>query len=101
MSAIRKQPVMDSARAVGFWKAAEKLGRTGRQLMYKALNLSALGEVAEKYLGEYRLARFANTVEEMAGYQEKLLEAMSPLHRRLAEFRGSEPRIPGMVYSGQ
>jgi hypothetical protein len=85
---IRKQPIMDSERAVGFWKAAEKLGRTGRELMYKSLNLSALGDVAEKYLGS-SATRFANTVEEMAGYQEKLLEAMSPLHRRLTEFRQS------------
>jgi len=85
---IRSQPVMNSERAVGFWKAAEKLGTTGRQLMYKSLNLSALGDVAEKYLGNTAV-RFANTVEEMAGYQEKLLEAMSPLHRRLTEFRQS------------
>ena len=79
-------PVMNTERAVGFWKAAEKIGTTGRQLMYKALNLSALGKVGERYLGSTAV-RFANTVEEMAGYQEKLLEAMSPLHRRLAEFR--------------
>lgn len=84
--AIRKQPIMNRDGAVGFWKAAEKIGTTGRQLMYKALNLSALGEISKKYLGETG-ARFANTVEEMAGYQEKLLEAMSPLHKRLTEFR--------------
>jgi hypothetical protein len=83
---IRKQPIMNSERAVGFWKAAEKIGTTGRQLMYKALNLSALGEVGSRYLGN-SATRFASTVEEMAGYQEKLLEAMSPLHRRLTEFR--------------
>jgi hypothetical protein len=85
---IRKQPIMNSENAVGFWKGAEMLGTTGRQLMYKALNLSALGEISKKYLGETG-ARFANTVEEMAGYQEKLLEAMSPLHKRLTEFRQS------------
>jgi len=83
---IRKPHVMNSENAVGFWKAAEKIGTTGRQLMYKALNLSALGEISKRYLGETG-ARFANTVEEMAGYQEKLLEAMSPLHKRLTEFR--------------
>jgi hypothetical protein len=85
-STIRSKPVMNSERAVGFWKAAEKIGTTGRQLMYKALNLSALGEVGNKYLGN-TATRFANTIEEMAGYQEKLLEAMYPLHSRLAEFR--------------
>jgi hypothetical protein len=85
-STIRSKPVMNSERAVGFWKAAEKIGTTGRQLMYKALNLSALGEVGSKYLGN-TATRFANTIEEMAGYQEKLLEAMYPLHSRLAEFR--------------
>ena len=83
---IRKQPLMNKEGAVGFWKGAEKIGTTGRQLMYKALNLSALGEISKNYLGETG-ARFANTVEEMAGYQEKLLEAMSPLHKRLTEFR--------------
>jgi len=86
---IRKQPVMNTERAVGFWKAAEKIGTTGRQLMYKSLNLSALGDVGSKYLGE-SAKRFANTVEEMAGYQEKLLEAMHPLHDRLTKFRQSE-----------
>jgi hypothetical protein len=54
--------------------------------MYKSLNLSALGDVGSRYLGE-SAKRFANTVEEMAGYQEKLLEAMNPLHNRLTEFR--------------
>ena len=83
---IRKQPIMNSERAVGFWKGAEKIGRTGRELMYKSLNLSALGDVGSKYLGD-SATRFANTVEEMAGYQEKMLEAMAPLHRRLTEFR--------------
>lgn len=83
---IRKQPVMNGERAVGFWKAAEKLNTTLRQLMYKSLNLSALGEVGSRYLGE-SAKRFAATVEEMAGYQEKLLEAMNPLHNRLTEFR--------------
>jgi hypothetical protein len=83
---IRKQPIMNSERAVGFWKAAEKIGRTGRELMYKSLNLSALGEVGSRYLGN-SATRFASTIEEMAGYQEKMLEAMSPLHRRLTEFR--------------
>jgi len=85
-STVRKIPVMNSERAVGFWKAAEKVGRTGRELMYKSLNLSALGEVGSKYLGN-TATRFASTIEEMAGYQEKMLEAMSPLHRRLTEFR--------------
>jgi len=83
---IRRQPIMNSERAVGFWKAAGAIGATGRQLMYKALNLSALGDVGGKYLGD-SATRFARTVEEMAGYQEKLLEAMSPLHKRLAKFR--------------
>ena len=83
---IRKQPLMNKESAVGFWKGAEKIGTTGRQLMYKALNLSALGEISKRYLGETG-ARFAATVEEMTGYQEKLLEAMSPLHKRLTEFR--------------
>ena len=83
---IRKQPLMNKENAVGFWKGAEKIGTTGRQLMYKALNLSALGEVGSKYLGS-SATRFASTIEEMAGYQEKMLEAMSPLHKRLTEFR--------------
>jgi hypothetical protein len=77
---------MNSERAVGFWKAAEKIGRTGRELMYKSLNLSALGEVGSKYLGN-SATRFASTIEEMTGYQEKMLEAMNPLHNRLTDFR--------------
>ena len=85
-STVRKIPVMNSERAVGFWKAAEKVGRTGRELMYKSLNLSALGEAGSKYLGD-SATRFASTIEEMAGYQEKLLEAMHPLHDRLTAFR--------------
>ena len=83
---IRKEPIMNSQNAVGFWKAAEKLNTTLRQLMYKSLNLSALGEAGSKYLGN-SATRFANTIEEMTGYQEKLLEAMNPLHNRLADFR--------------
>jgi len=83
---IRKQPIMNSEKAVGFWKAAEKVGRTGRYLMYKSLNLSALGEAGSKYLGN-STTRFASTLEEMAGYQEKMLEAMHPLHDRLTAFR--------------
>ena len=86
---IRKQPIMNSEKAVGFWKAAEKVGRTGRYLMYRSLNLSALGEAGSKYLGN-SATRFASTIEEMAGYQEKMLEAMHPLHRRLADFRQTE-----------
>jgi hypothetical protein len=82
----RSYPIMNSERAVGFWKAAEKIGTTGRQLMYKSLNLSALGDVGGKVLGN-SATRFANAIEEMAGYQEKLLEAMHPLHDRLAKFR--------------
>ena len=82
----RSYPIMNSERAVGFWKAAGTIGATGRQLMYKALNLSALGDVGSKYLGN-SATRFASTIEEMAGYQEKLLEAMNPLHNRLAKFR--------------
>ena len=82
----RSYPIMNSERAVGFWKAAGAIGATGRQLMYKALNLSALGDVGSKYLGN-SATRFASTIEEMAGYQEKLLEAMNPLHNRLAKFR--------------
>lgn len=83
---VRKPHVMNSQNAVGFWKAAEKVGRTGRELMYKSLNLSALGEAGSKYLGN-TATRFAVTIEEMAGYQEKLLEAMHPLHDRLTAFR--------------
>lgn len=83
---VRKPHVMNSENAVGFWKAAETIGTTGRQLMYKALNLSALGEAGSKYLGD-SAKRFAATIEEMAGYQEKLLESMYPLHDRLAKFR--------------
>jgi hypothetical protein len=87
--AIKSQPVMNKEYAVGFWKAAEKIGLTGRELMYKSLNLSALGEVGNKYLGE-TASKFSNTVEEMAGYQQKMLEAMAPLHRRLEAFRQSD-----------
>ena len=83
---IRKQPVMNSQNAVGFWKAAEKVGAGYRYLMYRSLNLSALGEAGSRYLGD-SAKRFAATVEEMAGYQEKLLESMYPLHDRLAKFR--------------
>ena len=83
---IRKQPVMNSQNAVGFWKAAEKVGAVRRYLMYRSLNLSALGEAGSRYLGD-SAKRFSATVEEMAGYQEKLLESMYPLHDRLAKFR--------------
>ena len=83
---IRSKPVMNSQNAVGFWKAAEKVGAGYRYLMYRSLNLSALGEAGSRYLGD-SAKRFAATVEEMAGYQEKLLESMYPLHDRLAKFR--------------
>lgn len=86
---IRNQPVMNKERVPGFWKTAETAGMSAYKLMYKSLNLSALGEVAEKYFGSTG-TRFAKTTEEMIGYQEKLLEAMAPLHRRLTAFRQSD-----------
>ena len=86
---MRRQPVMNSERVVGFWKGLEKVNAFGRLAMYKTLNLSALGEIGTRIFGE-NSKLFANRINEMEGYKEHLMEAMAPLHRRLQEFQSSE-----------
>lgn len=83
---IKAAPLMNEHRATKFWAGLEKVGTTGKEVMYKSLNLSALGTVSERVFGKLGVD-FSNTANLMSGYQEKLQEAAYPLHRRLQKFR--------------
>lgn len=83
-------PHLTADRRNAVWAALEKMTMPMRSLFYKSLNLSAMGEVGTKYFGE-RARRFSDLVNEMAGYQETLLESLQPMHERLTEYRNSQP----------
>jgi len=85
---LAKVPYMSADQRTRVISALDKLSAPLRPLYFKSFNLSALGEVGKKYFGE-KSVQFSNLVNEMAGYQEKLLEAMQPLHQRLTDFRNS------------
>jgi hypothetical protein len=77
--------VMSSERATDWLSKAESVGVTGRRTMYKFLNLSALGQVAEKIVGK-EAVQFADKVNEMAGYYDTMMEKLQPLHKRLEAY---------------
>ena len=85
-STLSKIPHLTADRRASVFAALEKMTMPMRNLFYKSLNLSAMAEVGTKYFGDKAL-RFSNLVNEMSGYQEKLLEGMQPLHQRLTDFR--------------
>jgi hypothetical protein len=80
-SGTRMTP-QQSARFLG---AMQNSGLSLRRGMQKFLNLSAVGQVGAKFFGRSSID-FADTVNEMAGYREELIEKLMPLDKRLQEF---------------
>ena len=76
---------MTPQQAARFIGAMENTGMSLRRGMQKFLNLSAVGQVGAKYFGRSSID-FADTVNEMAGYREELIEKLMPLDKRLQEF---------------
>lgn len=76
---------MTPQQAARFIGAMENTGMSLRRGMQKFLNLSAVGQVGAKYFGKSSID-FADTVNEMAGYREELIEKLMPLDKRLQEF---------------
>lgn len=76
---------MTPERAANFLSTVETAGISLRQAMQKFLNLSAVGQVGERILGRDAVT-FADTINEMAGYRENLIEKLAPLNTRLQEF---------------
>ena len=97
-SGLAKVPHLTADRRTSVLAALEKMTMPMRGLFYKSLNLSAMGEVGTKYFGE-NARRFSDLVNEMAGYQEKLLEGLQPLHERLTEHRNSAPERHAMLHA--
>ena len=82
---MRNEKLMDSERAVQWLSMVEKTGLNIRQAAQKFLNLSALGQVASKVLGQDAIT-FSDKINAMAGYYESLMERLQPLHQRLEKF---------------
>ena len=82
---INKIPAMTPERSVDWLSKAEGIGVAGRQTMRKFLNLSALGQVAEKVVGK-EAVEFADKVNQMAGYYDTMMEKLQPLHKRLEAY---------------
>jgi hypothetical protein len=89
-SGLSRVPHLTPNRRNSVWAALEQMTMPMRSLFYKSLNLSAMGEVGTKYFGD-KATQFSNLVNEMSGYQEKLLESMQPMHQRLTDHRNEEP----------
>lgn len=85
---LSKIPAMTPERRTKVWSTLEQLTLPARGLFYKTLNMSAMGQVGTKYFGDLS-TRLSDLANEMGGYQEKLLEAMQPLHQRLTDFRAT------------
>ena len=81
----QKHTRMTPEQATRFLSAVEVGGLTLRQGLQKFLNLSAVGQVGERILGRDAVT-FADTVNEMAGYRESLIEKLAPLNTRLQEY---------------
>jgi len=81
----QKHTRMTPEQATRFLSAVEVGGLTLRQGLQKFLNLSAVGEVGERILGRDAVT-FADTVNEMAGYRESLIEKLAPLNTRLQKY---------------
>jgi len=83
---IMSQPVMNSERAVKFLAATERMGISFREATQRFLNLSALGEVGAKIVGQDSID-FARSVDGMIGYREQLREKLKPIADRLNAYR--------------
>jgi hypothetical protein len=86
---ITSAPLMNAERATSFLASMEKLTTAGKALALRMLNLSALGQVGSKVVGQDAV-RFADLVEKKAGYQGTMTEENYPLHRRLQIFAKSD-----------
>jgi hypothetical protein len=82
---INKVPGMTPERSVDWLSNAESVGVTGRRTMRRFLNLSALGQVAEKIVGKEAI-EFGDKVNAMAGYYDNMMEKLQPLHKRLEDY---------------
>jgi len=114
---MNKAPGMTPERSVEWLSKAEGVGVTGRRTMRKFLNLSALGQVAEKIVGK-EAVEFADKVNAMAGYYDTMMEKLQPLHKRLEAYAQTDryadwsrfvhettradvdPRVPPNTYVG-
>jgi len=114
---INKIPAMTPERSVDWLSKAEGVGVAGRRTMRKFLNLSALGQVAEKIVGK-EAVEFADKVNAMAGYYDTMMEKLQPLHKRLEAYAQTDryadwsrfvhettradvdPRVPPNTYVG-
>jgi hypothetical protein len=84
-SVLQNQARMTPERSANFLANLERTGLTFRQAAQRFLNLSALGQVGERIVGRDAVT-FADTVNEMAGYRENLIEKLTPLDKRLQEY---------------
>jgi len=114
---MNKAPGMTPERSVEWLSKAEGVGVSGRRTMRKFLNLSALGQVAEKIVGK-EAVEFADKVNAMAGYYDTMMEKLQPLHKRLEAYAQTDryadwsrfvhettradvdPRVPPNTYVG-
>lgn len=76
---------MTPEQAAKFLSSIESTGFGLRRAMQKFLNLSSVGEVGARILGRDPIT-FADTVNEMAGYRENLIERLTPLDKRLQAY---------------
>lgn len=83
--AMNRQTRMTPEQAARFLGTVENMGVSFRQALQKFLNLSALGQVGAKIVGKDAI-NFADTINEMAGYREELIEKLTPFDRRLQAF---------------
>ena len=81
----QKHTRMTPEQSAQFLASMETAGLTLRQGLQKFLNLSAVGQVGERILGRDAVT-FADTVNEMAGYRENLIEKLAPLNTRLQQY---------------
>jgi hypothetical protein len=86
---INKAPGMTPERSLNWLSNAESVGVTGRRTMRRFLNLSALGQVAEKIVGK-EAVEFGDKVNAMAGYYDNMMEKLQPLHKRLEDYAQTE-----------
>jgi hypothetical protein len=82
---IQTQQVMTPQRAAEWVGKAENMGIGFRTALQKFLNLSALAQVGNKYVGRDAIT-FADRVNEMAGYYENLMNKLKPLVDREEAF---------------
>lgn len=82
---INNQPLVTPERAAEILGGLEKTGLSLRAFSQRFLNLSALGQVGAKLVGNASV-EFADTVNEMAGYYQNLSAKLQPLKERLQEF---------------